>query len=53
MIIQSTQFEEACNKISNPIFKEIMKNQAHAMVRGISNYQQDTYTVMDSKIYYK
>jgi hypothetical protein len=30
-----------------------MKNQAHAMVRGIISYQVDPYTLLDGKIYYK
>jgi hypothetical protein len=30
-----------------------MENQTHAMIRDLSNYKNDTYTVVDGKIFYK
>ena len=30
-----------------------MKNQTHAMIRGLAKYQTDVYTVLNGKIYYK
>jgi hypothetical protein len=42
-----------CKEVNNPIFERIMENQTNAMIRDLTGYKNDVYTVQNGKIYYK
>ncbi len=46
-------FKDACKKINNPIFERILQNQIYAMLRDLTAYKEDVYSLINGRIYYK